>query len=107
LRGALLHTLLLLLALQLEALVASTRELKERQERPDPPEALASVPALKLSDIPREVPKVRGREGREGVGTRSARLDGHAVGEGGKCERERCRAKLLLLLLQLCWHQAD
>jgi hypothetical protein len=48
----------LLYSTQVEAIVSSTHELKERQETPDPPEALACVPTLKLSDIPREVSKV-------------------------------------------------
>ena len=42
----------------LEAVVASTRELKERQETPDAPEALSCVPSLSLSDIPREISTV-------------------------------------------------
>lgn len=42
----------------LEAVVASTRDLKERQETPDSPEALACVPSLALSDIPREASTV-------------------------------------------------
>lgn len=39
----------------IEAVVKSTLELKERQETPDPPEALACVPCLQLSDIPTKV----------------------------------------------------
>jgi Zn-dependent M16 (insulinase) family peptidase len=39
---------------ELEALVASTRELRERQQTPDPPEALAAIPMLRLSDLERE-----------------------------------------------------
>lgn len=38
----------------LNAVVEATRALKELQERPDPPEALATIPTLKLSDLPRE-----------------------------------------------------
>jgi presequence protease len=34
--------------------VEATRTLKEIQERPDSPEALAKIPTLKLSDLPRE-----------------------------------------------------
>src|SRR5258707_10907205 len=34
--------------------VEATRTLKALQERPDPPEALATIPTLKLSDLPRE-----------------------------------------------------
>ena len=33
----------------LHAVVESTSELKERQETPDPPEALACVPSLQLA----------------------------------------------------------
>lgn len=42
----------------LEAVVASTRELKEKQETPDAPEALSCVPSLALSDIPKEASTV-------------------------------------------------
>ncbi len=38
----------------INAVVEATRTLKELQERPDPPEALATIPTLKLSDLPRE-----------------------------------------------------
>jgi len=38
----------------LEALVHATETLKERQETPDSPEAVACVPSLSLSDIPKE-----------------------------------------------------
>ncbi len=38
----------------LKAVAEETRALKELQERPDPPEALATIPTLKLSDLPRE-----------------------------------------------------
>lgn len=44
---------------QLEELVASTADLKARQEAADPPEALKCIPTLKLSDIPKEITKVR------------------------------------------------
>ncbi len=36
---------------ELEALIKTTVELKQRQETPDSPEALATIPALKLKDI--------------------------------------------------------
>ncbi len=36
------------------AVVEATRTLKDLQERPDPPEALATIPTLKLSDLPRD-----------------------------------------------------
>ena len=36
------------------AVVEATRILKTLQERPDPPEALATIPTLKLADLPRE-----------------------------------------------------
>lgn len=42
----------------LEAVVTSTQELKQRQETPDSPDALACVPSLSLSDIPKEISKV-------------------------------------------------
>jgi Zn-dependent M16 (insulinase) family peptidase len=38
----------------LERVVGETRVLKELQERPDPPEALATIPTLKLTDLPRQ-----------------------------------------------------
>jgi Zn-dependent M16 (insulinase) family peptidase len=38
--------------------VANTHELKERQETPDPPEALKCMPTLKLSDIPKNITSV-------------------------------------------------
>ncbi|BDA40898.1 Presequence protease, mitochondrial [Coccomyxa sp. Obi] len=37
-----------------EAVIKETKELKERQETPDPPEALSCMPSLQLSDIPTE-----------------------------------------------------
>jgi len=46
---------------QVQALVESTRALKLMQETPDPPEALATIPSLKLSDLPRRnrpIPRV-------------------------------------------------
>lgn len=43
---------------QVEAVARETKTLKERQEAPDTPEALACMPSLKLSDIPREVTPV-------------------------------------------------
>ncbi|KAL4419293.1 hypothetical protein ABPG77_008343 [Micractinium sp. CCAP 211/92] len=39
----------------LEGVVKATQELKERQETPDTPEALACVPSLHLSDIPKKI----------------------------------------------------
>ena len=42
----------------LRAVAAETEALRERQETPDSPEALACVPSLSLSDIPREAPDV-------------------------------------------------
>ncbi len=40
-------------AADLDAVVAATRALKLAQETPDPPEALATIPTLKLADLPR------------------------------------------------------
>lgn len=45
-------------AADLENIVKSTEELKERQETPDYPEALACVPCLSLSDIPTAITTV-------------------------------------------------
>lgn len=45
-------------AKEIEAVAAETKKLKERQEAPDSPEALACMPSLQLSDIPREVTPV-------------------------------------------------
>ncbi|CAL5227379.1 g10329 [Coccomyxa viridis] len=38
----------------IEAVIKETRELKERQETPDKPEALQCMPSLQLADIPRQ-----------------------------------------------------
>lgn len=43
---------------QLRQLVLDTQELKRRQETPDPPEALATIPALTLADLDRENKKI-------------------------------------------------
>lgn len=40
---------------ELEEVIKTTRELKERQETPDRPEALACVPTLHISDIPKQI----------------------------------------------------
>lgn len=42
----------------IRAVALETEALRERQETPDTPEALACVPSLALSDIPREAPDV-------------------------------------------------
>lgn len=39
---------------QVTSVVKSTEELKKRQATPDSPEALACIPSLQLSDIPKE-----------------------------------------------------
>jgi Zn-dependent M16 (insulinase) family peptidase len=39
---------------QLQAVIEKTRELKLRQETPDPPEALATIPSLELDDLDKE-----------------------------------------------------
>jgi len=46
----------------LEALVAKTQTLKRRQEQPDPPEALAKLPRLQLSDLDSAVKTVPRQE---------------------------------------------
>lgn len=38
----------------LAELVRATHELRSKQETPDPPEALRSVPSLSLHDIPKK-----------------------------------------------------
>jgi presequence protease len=38
-------------AAQIEAVIAQTHELKSRQEAPDPPEALATIPMLRVDDL--------------------------------------------------------
>jgi Zn-dependent M16 (insulinase) family peptidase len=38
----------------LQAVIANTHELKKLQETPDPPEALATIPSLKLTDLDRQ-----------------------------------------------------
>jgi Zn-dependent M16 (insulinase) family peptidase len=40
---------------ELEEVIKTTRELKDRQETPDRPEALACVPTLHISDIPKQI----------------------------------------------------
>ena len=40
---------------ELEAIIANTKALKERQERPDTPEELALLPSLTLADLEKEV----------------------------------------------------
>eukprot|EP00884_Botryococcus_braunii_P006457 jgi/Botrbrau1/15812/Bobra.40_1s0001.1 len=42
----------------IEGIIEKTRELKERQETPDPPEALTCIPSLELSDIPKEASSI-------------------------------------------------
>lgn len=42
----------------LAELARATQELRLRQETPDPPEALRSVPSLSLQDIPKEPTRV-------------------------------------------------
>lgn len=39
----------------LDNIITLTKELKERQETPDPPEALLCIPSLQLSDIPKTI----------------------------------------------------
>lgn len=43
---------------QLQGIVEETRQLKLRQETPDSPEALATIPTLKLSDLETEIKKI-------------------------------------------------
>uniref|UniRef100_A0A383WCE6 Peptidase M16C associated domain-containing protein n=1 Tax=Tetradesmus obliquus TaxID=3088 RepID=A0A383WCE6_TETOB len=43
---------------ELKQVVAETAALKERQETPDPPEALTCIPSLQLSDIPKTITKI-------------------------------------------------
>lgn len=42
----------------LQAVVESTRKLKEIQETPDPPEALAAIPSLTLADLDKEIKRI-------------------------------------------------
>ncbi len=51
---------------QLRAIVENTRELKRRQETPDTPEALATIPVLGLADLEREIRTIPSGESREG-----------------------------------------
>ncbi|MCL2429907.1 MAG: insulinase family protein, partial [Alphaproteobacteria bacterium] len=51
-------------AAELAAVVETTQRLKELQVTPDPPEALAKIPSLRLSDLPRKnrsIPRVEER----------------------------------------------
>jgi hypothetical protein len=43
---------------ELQAVVENTRLLKQRQETPDSPEALATIPSLKLSDLDLEIKRI-------------------------------------------------
>jgi len=43
---------------EIEALKAQVEALNRRQETPDSPEALATIPSLDLADIPRQAPKL-------------------------------------------------
>ena len=52
----------------LEAVVADTLELRRRQEAPDSPEALATIPSLKLADLDRKVRTIPAEELRLGGG---------------------------------------
>ena len=47
---------------QLQQVVEETLELKRRQETPDSPEALATIPTLKLSDLEREIRRIPSEE---------------------------------------------
>ncbi len=47
---------------QLRQVVEETLELKRRQETPDSPEALATIPTLKLSDLEREIRRIPSEE---------------------------------------------
>lgn len=40
---------------EIEAVIATTRELKRRQETPDSPEALATIPSLTLADLDKKI----------------------------------------------------
>lgn len=42
-------------AAEIQAVIAAAADLKERQETPDSPEALATIPALTLADIDRQI----------------------------------------------------
>jgi len=53
----------------IEKLVQETRKLKEIQEAPDTPEALATVPRLEISDIPTQSPTIPTTEGSLGAAT--------------------------------------
>jgi Zn-dependent M16 (insulinase) family peptidase len=43
---------------ELQEVLEDSRQLKLRQETPDPPEALAAIPALKLDDLEKEVKRI-------------------------------------------------
>ncbi|MDD3981850.1 MAG: hypothetical protein PHT55_06585, partial [Spirochaetales bacterium] len=50
----------------LKAIEASARRLKELQEKPDSPEALATIPTLALEDLPKDSTRLPAREDRLG-----------------------------------------
>ncbi|RMG92320.1 MAG: peptidase M16 [Chloroflexi bacterium] len=43
---------------ELQAIIENTRALKQRQESPDPPEKLAAIPRLQLSDLDPEIKRI-------------------------------------------------
>lgn len=45
-------------ATELQVIVDNTAELKRRQETPDPPEALTTIPRLELSDLEKEIKRI-------------------------------------------------
>eukprot|EP00244_Chara_vulgaris_P009641 TRINITY_DN4184_c0_g2_i1.p1 TRINITY_DN4184_c0_g2~~TRINITY_DN4184_c0_g2_i1.p1 ORF type:complete len:1050 (+),score=217.40 TRINITY_DN4184_c0_g2_i1:309-3152(+) len=56
-------------------LIEATKSLKQRQETPDPPEALAVVPSLNLADIPKESAKIPIAVSEEADGSKVLRHD--------------------------------
>lgn len=51
---------------QLQAIVINTQELKRRQETPDPPEALQTIPVLALSDLDKSIKTIPCEEVEQG-----------------------------------------
>jgi Zn-dependent M16 (insulinase) family peptidase len=54
---------------QVDEVITNTRELKRRQEAPDSPEALASIPMLALDDLDRQVRRIPSEQVHSSLGT--------------------------------------
>jgi presequence protease len=74
----------------LAAAAEETAALRERQETPDPPAALACIPSLALSDIPKAAPEVPTDLGPAGPAGAGATLLAHDLPTSGVLYVEAC-----------------